>query len=83
MLQILSARERRGVMAHELTHVQHRDILISTISATVVGAVTALAQFGMFFSGRGNGERPNPILGLLVMLLAPIAATVIQLALSR
>ena len=51
IIQLLSPRELRGVMAHELTHVKHRDILISTMSATVAGAITALAQFGMLFGG--------------------------------
>ena len=70
-------------MAHELTHVKHRDTLISTISATVAGAISMLAQFGMFFGGRNREGGVNPILGLLVMILAPIAAMLIQLAISR
>lgn len=82
IMQLLSERELRGVMAHELAHVKHRDTLISTISATVAGAIAALAQFGMFFGGRSN-ERGNPILSLLVMLIAPIAAMLIQMAISR
>jgi len=84
IMRILSERELRGVMAHELTHVKHRDILISTISATMAGAISALAQFGMFFGGRNDREGGgNPILGLLVMILAPIAAMLIQFAISR
>ncbi len=82
ILRILSARELRGVMAHELAHVKHRDILISTISATVAGAISALANFGMMFGGRGD-SRPNPILQIAVMILAPLAASVIQMAISR
>jgi len=58
ILQLLSARELRGVMAHELAHVQHRDILISTISATMAGAISALANFAMFFGGRDADGRP-------------------------
>ena len=81
IMKILSERELRGVMAHELAHVKHRDTLISTISATVAGAISAIAQFGMFF-GRG-GERSNPIIGLLMMFLAPMAAGLIQMAISR
>jgi heat shock protein HtpX len=82
ILQMLSARELRGVMAHELAHVKHRDILISTISATIAGAISSLAQFGMIFGG-SRDERPNPIVAIIVMLLAPIAAMLIQMAISR
>lgn len=84
ILRLLSAREIRGVMAHELAHVQHRDILISTISATMAGAISMLANFAMFFGGRDSEGRPaNPIVSILVMILAPLAATVIQMAISR
>lgn len=84
ILRALSARELRGVMAHELAHVRHRDILISTISATMAGAISMLANFAMFFGGRDSEGRPhNPIVGLLVMLLAPLAASLIQMAISR
>ena len=85
IIQMLSARELRGVMAHELAHVKNRDILISTISATVSGAISALAQFGMFFGGGRDSEgRPaNPVLSIAVAILAPIAAMLIQMAISR
>jgi heat shock protein HtpX len=84
ILRVLSERELRGVMAHELAHVRHRDILISTISATMAGAISMLANFAMFFGGRDSEGRPqNPIVGLLVMLLAPLAASLIQMAISR
>ncbi len=83
ILQLLTARELRGVMAHELTHVKHRDILISTIAAIMAGAISAIAQFGFLFGGRGDGERANPVVGLIVMILAPIAAMLIQMAISR
>jgi heat shock protein HtpX len=83
ILQLLTARELRGVMAHELAHVKHRDILISTISASIAGAISTLANFGMFFGRSQNGERSHPILGILVMILAPIAAMLIQFAISR
>jgi heat shock protein HtpX len=83
ILRLLSARELRGVMAHELAHVKHRDTLISTIAATVAGAISAIAQFGFLFGGRGDGERANPFVGLIVMILAPIAAMLIQMAISR
>ncbi len=84
ILRVLSEAELRGVMAHELSHVRHRDILISTISATMAGAIGMLANFAMIFGGRDNEGRPaNPIAGILVMLLAPIAASLIQMAISR
>ncbi len=81
ILRMLSARELRGVMAHELAHVKNRDILTSTISATVAGAIAALAQFGFLFGG--DRERPNFIVQLVIMILAPLAATLIQMAISR
>lgn len=84
LLRVLTAREARGVMAHELAHVKHRDILISTISATMAGAISALANFALFFGGRGGDGRPsNPIAGIAVALLAPIAGSLIQMAISR
>ncbi len=84
ILRVLSERELRGVMAHELDHVRHRDILISTISATMAGAISMLANFAMFFGGRGSDGRPaNPMVGILVMILAPLAASLIQMAISR
>jgi heat shock protein HtpX len=84
ILQLLSASELRGVMAHELAHVAHRDILISTVSATMAGAISALANFAMFFGGRGSDGRPaNPIATIAVALLAPLAASLIQMAISR
>ena len=84
ILQLLSARELRGVMAHELAHVAHRDILISTISATMAGAISALANFAMFFGGRSEDGRPaNPLAAIVVALLAPLAASLIQMAISR
>ena len=83
ILQLLSARELRGVLAHELAHIEHRDILISTISATMAGAISALANFAMFFGGSDAEGRRNPLAGILVALLAPIAASLIQMAISR
>ena len=84
ILHLLSARELRGVMAHELAHVQHRDILISTISATMAGAISSLANFALMFGGRDSEGRPsNPIASIALALLAPLAATLIQMAISR
>ena len=84
IMRVLSERELRGVMAHELAHVKHRDILISTVSATMAGAISMLANFAMIFGGRDSEGRPaNPIVGMLVMLLAPLAASLIQMAISR
>jgi heat shock protein HtpX len=84
IMRVLNERELRGVMAHELAHVKHRDILISTISATMAGAISMLANFAMFFGGRdGEGRPANPVVGILVMILAPLAASLIQMAISR
>jgi heat shock protein HtpX len=84
IMQALSERELRGVMAHELAHVKHRDTLISTISATMAGAIGSIAQFGMMFGGgRSDGERPNMVISMLMMFLAPMAASLIQMAISR
>ncbi|NYH97412.1 zinc metalloprotease HtpX [Cupriavidus plantarum] len=84
ILRVLSDRELRGVMAHELAHVRHRDILTSTIAATMAGAISALANMAMFFGGRDeNGNRTNPIASIAVAILAPLAASLIQMAISR
>lgn len=83
-LRLLSARELRGVMAHELAHVRNRDILISTVAATMAGAISAVANFAVFFGGRDSEGRPtNAIAAIAVSLLAPFAAMIIQMAISR
>ena len=86
IMRILSERELRGVMAHELAHVKNRDTLISTISATVAGAIASIAQFGMLLGGgrdQSGDRNVNPLVGILVMFLAPLAASLIQMAISR
>lgn len=85
IMRILSERELRGVMAHELAHVKHRDTLTSTISATLAGAISSLGSFGMLFAGHNSsGERNvHPAVALLIVILAPIAAMLIQMAISR
>ncbi len=88
LLEMMDDEELEGVLAHELGHVVNRDILVSTVAATLAGAIMLLAQFGRFlplFSGGRNGGRGggNPLAFLFAMLLAPFAATLIQLAISR
>jgi heat shock protein HtpX len=82
ILQILDRDEIEGVMAHELAHVRHRDMLISSVAATLAGAIMVLARFGLFFGG-GDRDRGGGALALLVVILAPIAAMVVQAAISR
>jgi heat shock protein HtpX len=84
LLRMLDRREIRGVMAHELAHVQNRDTLTMTITATIAGAVSALANFGIFFGGRDENGRPAGMVGaILVAVLAPLAAALVQMAISR
>ena len=84
ILNLLTPEELEGVLAHELGHVNNRDILISSIAATLAGAITYLARFGMFFGG-GDRERRGGggITALIMMILAPLAALMIQMAVSR
>jgi len=81
LLDLMSEREVAGVVAHELAHIRNRDTLLMTITATLAGAIGMLAQFGMLF-GRGQ-NRPNPIAMIVMMILAPLGATIVQLAVSR
>jgi heat shock protein HtpX len=83
ILQLLDERELRGVLGHELQHVYNRDILTASVAAAVAGVVTSLAQFAMFFGGGGDRRNGNAIGGLLMVLLAPLAASMIQLSISR
>ncbi len=82
ILNILNDEELEGVLAHELGHVNNRDILISSIAATLAGAITFLARFGFFFGGMGDRDNPRSG-GLFMLIVAPIAAMLIQLAVSR
>ena len=84
LLGMLDRREIRGVMAHELAHVKHRDTLTMTITATIAGAIGMLANFAFLFGGRDEEGRPTGILGMLVMMIvAPMAAALVQMAISR
>ena len=85
LADLLDEDELAGVLAHELSHVKHRDILISTVAASMAGAISTIAQWGMFLGGGRdeNGESRNPCATILVMLLAPLAAALIQMAVSR
>ena len=87
LLQSLSKDEIEGVMAHELMHVKNRDILIGSVAAAIATAISYIAQMAMFASmfagGRDDEDRPNPLAMLLMSLLAPIAASLIQMAISR
>lgn len=86
IVKILDREELAGVLAHELGHVKNRDILIGTIAATIAGAISMLAnmaQFSMLFGGRDNERGGHPALMIIMMILAPIAAMLVQMAVSR
>ena len=84
LLDMLTREEIRGVMAHELAHVKNRDTLTMTVTATVAGAIAALANFALFFGGGDDRERPGGLIGMLaLMFLAPMAAGLVQMAISR
>jgi heat shock protein HtpX len=84
VLRLLPDSELEGVMAHELAHIKNRDILISSVAATIGAAITMLVHMGMFFGGsRDREDSPNPIVLIATMLLAPLAAMLIQMAVSR
>jgi heat shock protein HtpX len=84
LLSRLSAEEVAGVMAHELAHVRNRDTLIMTITATIAGALSMLANFGLFFGGGDNRNNPLGFIGvILTVILAPLAAMLVQMAISR
>jgi len=84
LMNTLTPEEIAGVLGHELSHVKHDDILIGTIAASMAGVISIMTRFGMFFGGgRRDDDNRNPIAGLLVLILAPLAAMIIQLAISR
>lgn len=85
IMQALNRDELAGVLAHELAHIKNRDILIGSMAAVMAGAISHLATMAMFFGGNRDGEGggANPLVGLIAMLIAPLAASLIQLAISR
>ncbi len=82
LLDLLTPHEVEAVIAHELSHIKHYDMLIGTVAATISGAIAMLANFGMFFGG-DDEDRPNPIVMMILMIIMPIAATIIQMTVSR
>jgi heat shock protein HtpX len=82
LLNLLTEQEVEAVIAHELSHIKHYDMLIGTVAATIAGAIAMLANFGMFFGG-GDRDRQNPILMIALMFLMPMAASIIQMTVSR
>ena len=83
ILGLLNDEELEGVLAHELGHVNNRDILISSVTATLAGAITMISRFGFFFGGGSRDRRGGGLTGLFMLIVAPIAAALIQLAVSR
>jgi len=83
LMQSLSREELAGVVAHELAHIKHHDTLLMTVTATIAGAISMLAQFGMFFGGNRNSNGPGIIGSLAMMILAPLGAMLVQMAISR
>jgi heat shock protein HtpX len=81
LVELLTKEELAGVIAHELAHIKSRDTLTMTVAATIAGAISSFVNFSMLFGGTRN--RPNPIMGLLMMVLAPMAAAIIQMTISR
>lgn len=83
LMRIVTRDELEGVIAHELAHIKNRDMLLQTVTATMAGAIGMLANFAMFFGSRDEEGNSNPVAGLAMMILAPLAASLIQMAISR
>lgn len=83
LMRQLSREELAGVIAHELAHIKHHDTLLMTITATIAGAISMLAQFGMFFGGNRDNNGPGILGSILMMILAPLGAMLVQMAISR
>jgi len=82
LLDLMTEQEVEAVIAHELSHIKHYDMLIGTVTASIAGAIAMLANFGMFFGG-GDRDRPNFIVMIALMIIMPMAATIIQMTVSR
>jgi heat shock protein HtpX len=83
LMRLLSRDELAGVMAHELAHIKNRDTLIMTVAATIAGAISSLVNFGFLFGGNNREGGANPIVQILILILAPLAAMIIQMSISR
>jgi heat shock protein HtpX len=83
LMRQLSREELAGVIAHELAHIKHHDTLLMTVTATIAGAISMLAQFGMFFGGHRDNNGPGIVGSILMMILAPLGAMLVQMAISR
>ncbi|WP_456431815.1 zinc metalloprotease HtpX [Nitratifractor sp.] len=83
LLDLLDEEEIAGVIAHELSHIKHYDMLIGTVAATIAGAISMLANFGMFFGARDEEGESHPFVALILMIVMPLAATIIQMTISR
>ena len=83
LMKLIGQEELEGVIAHELAHIKNRDMLLQTFTATLAGAITMLSHLFIFAGPAGDDDRPNPIVALAMMLLAPLAASLVQMAISR
>lgn len=83
LLKLINRDELEGVIAHELAHIKNRDMLLQTVTATMAGAISSLAQLAFFFGGRDEEGNSNPLVGLAMLIIAPLAASLIQFAISR